>query len=490
MTVHLFKRIVLCFGLAALLSGCGSKNVNDPFGGGGNNGADDQTEAKALLMQLFNATDGDNWTHNENWGTEEDISNWYGITVNNAGEITKIELSGNNLSGELPDIFDKFNKLETFNVRGNSIGGRIPQSMKDFKNDSFSANLQYNEFLETTFKVPNDRIELVASAMRVYPQNGGSEAFRFFVDSEVDGTGEVHPDNSYELWHTHTEGAGIDMFFIGEGYDRDENTIGGTAEYWLKVGAEAFFDIAPYDSLKKYFDVYLVYNHSPEKGISMFGNARNTNFKIEKPKEGSETFPSAIPCFNVIKTAIGRLPQDRSAVNIALNSTHNALSGGVEYRRTVEGINMGYGLCQTRPSAYRGLVKHETGGHAFGGLLDEYTGDRTMTAAYQNRINNSPNIDMKSDPATVKWAQYIADPRYRNEDLGVFEGGFVFTKGVYRPSKTSMMYASGSRKNYYNVPSRAEIYRRVMSKAFPEGCETPFEWDYETFVKWDLHITE
>lgn len=484
MTARSFSTILLCLSLTVMLPGCGpSNNVSDPFGNEGKDENELQTKTKNLLMELFYATDGENWKNNSGWGIEDDLSQWYGVTVNNAGSVTKISLTDNNLSGTLPDIFDKFPDLEVLNLNKNSLQGQIPQSFKDFKKEGFSANLQYNYFELTTFKVPNDRIEPVATAMRVYPQNAPS-TFRLFVDSEVDGTGEVHPDNSCELWSTHTEGAGVEIYFIGEGYDRDENTVGGTAEYWLKVGAEAFFDIEPYGRLKKYFDVYLVYNHSPEKGISLYGDMKNTNFKIEKTESGSELLGDSGACFNVIKTALGRLPQQMGAVNIAMNSTHNALGGGVEYRRTHEGINMGYGLCQTRPSAYRGLVKHETGGHAFGGLLDEYTGDREMTNTYLNRITSSANIDTKSDPSTVKWAQYIADKRYKNEDLGVFEGGFAFSKGVFRPSQTSMMYASGSRKNYYNVPSRAEIYRRVMSKAFPDT----YEWDYETFVKWDLQI--
>ena len=95
---------------------------------------------------------------------------------------------------------------------------------------------------------------------------------------------------------------------------------------------------------------------------------------------------------------------------------------------------------------------------------------------------------MEPDPGKVKWAQFLSDPRYADEELGVYEGGRGHKEGVFRPSKTSMMNRSRIRTNKYNAPSRANIYKIVMRRAFPPDCETPFVWDYETFVKWDLGL--
>ena len=486
------KSVYTLFCLAVLLPlSCGKSGTEDPFGGGGSGSGSGSgmSEQREALIKIYNAAEGDGWYLNTNWCTDADLDSWYGITTNTRGSVTKIILNKNNVGGYLPDVFDKFPDLEEINFTTNKISGKIPQTLKDVKLGAGMAKLQYNEFETTEFKVPNDRIEAVAEAMRVYPQNTGNEAFRIFVDSEVDGTGKVHPDCSLEIYQQHTEGAGVELYITGDGYDEAENTVGGSAEYWYKVAAEAFFDIEPYTKLRKYFDVYIIYVHSPEKGVTLYENKRNSRFSYNSTNSNINTSV----CGQCVAQALGRNMQDSSAVQVCINSTHNAIGGGVELRRTnAYGYSIGYGICQQRPTAFRDLVKHETGGHAFGYLLDEYLGSKTAAdlPAAMVRINKVANIDVEKDPAKVKWHMYIEDPRYAGEDVGVYDGGFAFAagSGVYRPSATSMLFTSGKRVNMYNAPSRAEIYRHAMRKAFPKGSETPFEWDYEAFVKFDLNL--
>ena len=40
---------------------------------------------KAALTALYNATDGSNWTNNTNWLSNEPLSKWYGVTINDDG---------------------------------------------------------------------------------------------------------------------------------------------------------------------------------------------------------------------------------------------------------------------------------------------------------------------------------------------------------------------------------------------------------------------
>ena len=432
---------------------------------------------KEALMAIWNATGGAEWKNNTGWGGDGAIGTWAGVTTDATGLVTSLDLSSNELAGELPDVFDKLPGLTTLRLNNNALTGQLPQSLRNLSAAGFKAYLRYNNFETTTFKVPNDRIETVAEAFQVYPSSNPD--FRFHVDSEVDGTGEIHPDCSAVLYMAATEGAGVDFYIIGEGYDAEENTVGGTVDYWYKVAADAFFDIEPMGKLKKYFNVWFIYAHSPQKGISMYTSKINSKFGYCLNQGASETL--RIMPVNFISAALGRTAQTPSATQVCINSTHNAIGGGICWT-TATGYS--FGCCQTRPTAFRGLVKHETGGHGQGRLVDEYTGSRTNLSAYLYKINPSPNTDIESDPTKVKWAQFIADPRYENEDLGVYEGGCGFKTGVYRPSATSMMYASGQRTNMYNAPSRAAIYQRVMSRAFPGT----FTWDYEEFVKFDLGL--
>ena len=96
---------------------------------------------------------------------------------------------------------------------------------------------------------------------------------------------------------------------------------------------------------------------------------------------------------------------------------------------------------------------------------------------------SAPNGDITSDPAKVKWAWFLSDPRYKGEDLGIYEGCKSYKSGVYRPSYKSMMNGSSLRNEFFNAPSRASLYKYVMSAAYGE---TTFEFDYETFASWDM----
>ncbi len=53
------------------------------------------------LVDLYYATNGDNWTNKTNWLTSTDVGTWYGVT-RVGGRVTQINLSSNNLLGVLP----------------------------------------------------------------------------------------------------------------------------------------------------------------------------------------------------------------------------------------------------------------------------------------------------------------------------------------------------------------------------------------------------
>lgn len=56
----------------------------------------------AALEALYDATDGANWTTNTNWKTGDPCTNnWHGVTCS-GGNVTKIDLDFNSLSGSIP----------------------------------------------------------------------------------------------------------------------------------------------------------------------------------------------------------------------------------------------------------------------------------------------------------------------------------------------------------------------------------------------------
>ena len=77
------------------------------------------------LRSLYFSTDGANWTNNTNWMLNYSPSSWYGVTVA-AGRVTSLELSYNQLNGNLPpDIWNLLN-FEELHMVENALTGSIP----------------------------------------------------------------------------------------------------------------------------------------------------------------------------------------------------------------------------------------------------------------------------------------------------------------------------------------------------------------------------
>jgi hypothetical protein len=92
-----------------------------------------QTEFDALKT-LYKSTNGGNWTDNTGWDTtltaSDVTSSWYGLTVS-GGHVTRVELPGNNLAGEIPPEIGNLNELQYLVLSGtqNQLTGHIPQSI-------------------------------------------------------------------------------------------------------------------------------------------------------------------------------------------------------------------------------------------------------------------------------------------------------------------------------------------------------------------------
>jgi len=81
---------------------------------------------RAALMDLYEATGGDNWSNNSGWGTGQPLADWYGIETNSEGHVTRIDLWHNNLEGQLPPSIGNLDKVKYFNVKYNHLSGPVP----------------------------------------------------------------------------------------------------------------------------------------------------------------------------------------------------------------------------------------------------------------------------------------------------------------------------------------------------------------------------
>ena len=62
-------------------------------------------------MALYDATDG--WNSDKNWKTDNPLTDWYRVRINNAGRVVGLKLDNNNLTGEIPRELGSLKNLES-----------------------------------------------------------------------------------------------------------------------------------------------------------------------------------------------------------------------------------------------------------------------------------------------------------------------------------------------------------------------------------------
>lgn len=89
------------------------------------------------LIAIYNALGGENWTNNTNWCSEQPVGEWYGVDTDADGYVTNLDLSSNNLQGEIPAEIGDFSRLNRLNLAKaeedealpNNITGTIPEEI-------------------------------------------------------------------------------------------------------------------------------------------------------------------------------------------------------------------------------------------------------------------------------------------------------------------------------------------------------------------------
>ena len=95
---------------------------------------EDSLEDREVLVKLYDALDGENWTNNTNWLTERPIREWYGVTNDVSGRVTGLLLDGKELTGELPAELGSLSNLQTLELGNNKLTGEIPTELGSLSN--------------------------------------------------------------------------------------------------------------------------------------------------------------------------------------------------------------------------------------------------------------------------------------------------------------------------------------------------------------------
>lgn len=300
-------------------------------------------------------------------------------------------------------------------------------------------------------------------ALDILEKEFGPVDYNFYTSTDYSQDGEVLTIQKA------TEGLGIDLVFVGEGFT-DKDIADGLYEQQMEQAVNRIFMFEPLAHMRSRFNIYVVKAVSPN---SEYGN--NSKHAID------EDASKALEYASKVKELIPNRP-------MRVNVIYNKSSGGRSYCTMIEdGSYISYVMDDVQ---FYNTIVHESVGHGIGRLLDEYVEEVNQGLSLPDEKKKEldyvwtsfgwgANVDWRSNPKEVKWAKFIDDTRYAEEKIGVYEGGYLYSHDSYRPTNNSMMRYNDLP---FNAPSREAIYKNVMKES--EGDN--WVYDYETFVREDV----
>ena len=274
-----------------------------------------------------------------------------------------------------------------------------------------------------------------------------------------------------------TVGKGIDVVFVGDAFaDKDQELF----NKYVNLGMEAFFTEEPFKSTKDRFNIYRIGSVSKNGIITQEGG--DTKFSAEFG-QGTNISGNNKAVFGFVQENMPSVDLTKTIIFVIINKAQYA---GTCWMYSNNQAICYVPLCRDE-NDYAQTLRHEGCGHGFGKLADEYsyTSQGTIPEDKGNDLKQwrsfaygfYENVDLTSDPATILWSRFISDSRYSGK-VGVYEGGYTYPYGVYRPTENSIMrHNTGG----FNAPSREAIYKKIMR--FSEGGT--WTYDYEAFVEFD-----
>ena len=268
-----------------------------------------------------------------------------------------------------------------------------------------------------------------------------------------------------------TEGTGIDLVFMGEGFVDKAMGAGGAYEQKMNEAMEQFFKVEPYKSLRNRFTVKAVKVVSPNaEFLSDAKHAINQSDEV---------------AFKYAQRAVGE-DADKAMVVVVYNVEASVGRSYTTLYYDDKGSFVAY--CMDGVST---VLNHEVGGHGIAHLADEYieSGNENVEIPTERKVSLAEshakdwhlNVDCNQGSQSI-WNNYLSDSRYTLENIGSYEGAFLYGKGCYRPTENSMMRFNDAP---FNAPSREAIYKRVMTLSNPS-----YKYSHEDFVEFDLATSQ
>ena len=284
-----------------------------------------------------------------------------------------------------------------------------------------------------------------------------------------------------------TEGNGINIVILGDGYDAKEIHDGRLMED-MNQAMEHFFGLEPYITYRNYFQVYTAVAVSAESGVGTVNTIVHNRFNSTTKDGVVVGGRNGVSDIDMIRDYVCQAPTidtDNLGDALVIMIPNTTDYGGICYWLG-DGMSLAY--CPKSdlgyPTDWRGAIQHEAGGHGFGHLGDEYIYHNAFIDAcdcsccahtFSHDGDYFMNLSLTGKMSEVPWSHLIFHEKYR-DFVDVFEGGFMHSRGVYRSEQNSCM---NNDIPYYSTISREYIVRRIKRLA----GET---FSFEDFVEKDV----
>lgn len=261
----------------------------------------------------------------------------------------------------------------------------------------------------------------------------------------------------------------LNLVILGDGYMQKDLREGGKFERMATSAAEIFFSVEPFKSFKNRFDVYMVTFASAQEGTTITSSniKKNTYFEsVFAGGDNTQALSNKDKIVSVVKNQVGlSLDQEfyRTVVLLLVNTNENGGSTDYVGQTTIDKSVVGDGYASfavatlaAHSTATNGLIKHETGGHGFGRLGDEYAqGWYTPTI-----INDKHAVGFYLNVATEPgyWDRFTYEGGYSEAEVGYYP----YMDGLYR--STDMMGIMWNNNGSFNAVSRWVIYDRIRKQ--------------------------